>query len=421
MVETLGIGRKLPGAASRVQRLSSSGHDWPSPMPARRSADPAKWTPENAHDWALMRKAIEEIDIALLSFRDFEMANDALLSGRSGNPRETEVRLWAAAQGFLLSTAMVAELFRLPPMTREGRDHSSRLISVARARRFARSFGVGRTNPIHVHKLRNAFVHFFERYEALLRSEGGVAGSDRNRVSLRPAQSPDDRLMLRTVDPYSLRIHYLDIVVDSKLVKKTLVGLRSSLVDRVPTTKRDGRLRRRLEREAREFREQIGDPELITMPESWVNSEAPAGTAKSARELLAEFGRLYNRLPTTKAAGELGMLFDVQGELSFQEGRRRIFDGRSEIIRALERHPHVKPLWFGPVLMESPTRLIATYGRHPAPQGEEGLIRLTAEDGYISQLILRRIPGKLGVATRAERSGGIEQGRRRRIRHIFLA
>lgn len=379
-------------------------------MPARRGKNPDSWTTDDYVDWALMLKGLEEIDIALSSYKELESINRALLHGRVNDYADGETRLWSAAQSFLLAVGMVGELFKFPAKPREAPKISPALAPkaerLARARRFSSAFGIGKGNPLRLSGLRNGFVHFLERYEAAIRTNHGGSLSDRGRIRPNPERYDEDRLLMRNIDPYSLEIHFLDESVNAHSVAHELKRLRVEFVDRIPTAKQHERQTRHGRLRVRNLELKYNDPPPIAMPEDWIASGTPDRGIKSPRELLESFVYAHNRMIRSHRSEELSMLFDTQGELCFQEGRYKLLDGRLDIMSFLEHNPPRRRLHLGPALMESDNEVIATYGRRMAPLGEQGVVRLRSRDGRISQLVLRRIPGKLGVATLTRREGG---------------
>ena len=382
-------------------------------MPASRHAHPRVWNREEQIDWALTRKALDKIDIALLSFEDLESASRALQSGAWQSRSRAEARLWAAADTFLLSSAMISDLFRIPGKWTPPPVDIPRRVETAvrarRARRFSQAFGIDSRNPFHVTDVRNSFVHFFERYEALVRDERTRLGSDRGHVPLRDDWWERGRLRLRNIEPESLRISFLGQVVDARSVASELRRLRAKFIDRVPTRKQEERLNRRLRARDHASLLEMGDSPPTPLPADWDAAFSVAQHGSPGARLLEAFTTEFNNIVSTGRSEDFAMLFDRLGSLDIQRSRLQQYNGRTEILRRFSHHRPRSHLWVTPPLVDTPGLVLSTYGWSQLPEGEEGILRLRFTDGKICHALLRAIPGRVGVVT---------TGKAHRYRHL---
>lgn len=368
-------------------------------MPSKRK-NPKKWTQDDIHDWHMMLIAKRQIEMALYSFDEMEVANDALRFGKTRNDGDfhrMEIRLWSSAQAFLASLVQVSDLFwtkkRRP---REATKRGCTLEEERRARavRLSRLFHIAGTNALHSRQVRNGFIHIFEAVEEYVLDHPNEGISDWGRISPNPRYDEEYGKIIRCIDPTSLEIHHLTDIIDTRAMARELRQIQSCIIEHLPAEKKSNRQIRRLKKRGQELSEMNEDMKRIPFPDEWADPYMPPDLPEKPWDLLLQYVAIHNSLIDGGDPQKMGDLFSIHGEMGFYGTDAPCLDGRRSIVEAFRSHPPDEVLTIDKTILETENELVSIYGwgkRKP----REGVLRLRVGEGKIEWLQVFKIDGNL--------------------------
>ena len=350
-----------------------------------------------------MLNAQRQIEMALYSFEEMEVANEALRYGKTRNDSEMhrmEIRLWSSAQAFLASIAQFSDLFWTK--AKRPRGNSPEAVEMeserhARAVRLSRLCSVPANHPLHNRAVRNGYIHIFEAIERYAQKHPGEGISDWGRISPHPRHDEEYGRMIRCIDPSTLEIHHLASVIDSRKISLELRRIQECIHEHLPAEKRLERLMRRLQRQWQVLAEEYGDMKPIPFPADWDDNRGPPPRWETPSQLLLLYQIRHNAIVKGESPELLGDLFDVHAEIAFYGVNAPRLDGRKEIVEAFRLRPPNEELLVDTHVFQSETDIVATYGWGHDEGPLEGILRLQVNNGKIGWLQVFKIAGTQGA------------------------